>query len=140
MINSQAKREIAYQQMFQYSYYWVGNSFHVNSMFSYTDNQNISPFLLLDYAGPTVFSPINEHIINIKTEQKREIDEVVILTTYGNTLVSPLAADGYDVEKIEMPAGPDHTFKFSKTLSGKKHLSQQCKLYIEAVNEQDEKI
>ena len=39
--------------------HWVGNGFHVNSMFSYSHNQNISPFLLLDYASPTHFPPSN---------------------------------------------------------------------------------
>lgn len=41
--------------------HWVGNGFPVRSLFSY-DRQgasNISPFLLLDYAGPADFSPSN---------------------------------------------------------------------------------
>lgn len=38
-------------------HHWVGNGFHVNSLFSYNHDQHISPFLLLDYAGPTHFSP-----------------------------------------------------------------------------------
>lgn len=36
--------------------HWVGNGFPVRSMFSYqTHAQEISPFLLLDYAGPAYF-------------------------------------------------------------------------------------
>lgn len=38
--------------------HWVGDGFPVRSLFTY-DNlaQHISPFLLLDYAGPHDFTP-----------------------------------------------------------------------------------
>ena len=38
--------------------HWVGDGFPVRSLFSYsTLRQQISPFLLLDYAGPHNFEP-----------------------------------------------------------------------------------
>lgn len=38
--------------------HWVGNGFPVSTMFSYfEDGATISPFLLLDYAGPADFKP-----------------------------------------------------------------------------------
>ncbi|WP_332774527.1 pirin family protein [Polaromonas sp.] len=38
--------------------HWVGNGFPVRSIFSYNDiHEEMSPFLLLDYAGPTHFPP-----------------------------------------------------------------------------------
>jgi quercetin 2,3-dioxygenase len=38
--------------------HWVGDGFPVRSMFSYNgDTQALSPFLLLDYAGPMQFKP-----------------------------------------------------------------------------------
>ena len=38
--------------------HWVGNGFPVRSLFSYnTLGQHVSPFLLLDYAGPMDFKP-----------------------------------------------------------------------------------
>ncbi len=38
--------------------HWVGDGFPVRSLFSYgTLGRNISPFLLLDYAGPAEFAP-----------------------------------------------------------------------------------
>lgn len=41
--------------------HWVGDGFPVRSLFSYTRYGNqISPFLLLDYAGPAEFMPTNE--------------------------------------------------------------------------------
>jgi quercetin 2,3-dioxygenase len=41
-----------------YERYWVGDGFPVRSIFSYShDAATLSPFLLLDYAGPENFSP-----------------------------------------------------------------------------------
>jgi len=38
--------------------HWVGNGFPVRSLFSYQDHgKQLSPFLLLDYAGPHAFPP-----------------------------------------------------------------------------------
>lgn len=38
--------------------HWVGDGFPVRSLFSYTDfGKQLSPFLLLDYAGPSDFAP-----------------------------------------------------------------------------------
>jgi hypothetical protein len=38
--------------------HWVGDGFPVRSLFSYGDKgQQLSPFLLLDYAGPALFAP-----------------------------------------------------------------------------------
>lgn len=38
--------------------HWVGNGFRVHSMFHYNGlGQQLSPFLLLDYAAPTLFEP-----------------------------------------------------------------------------------
>lgn len=41
--------------------HWVGNGFPVRSMLSHTNQgAHISPFIMLDYAGPTTFSPTTE--------------------------------------------------------------------------------
>ncbi len=43
--------------------YWVGDGFPVRNMFSYRDiASEISPFLLLDYAGPTEFPPTTQRL------------------------------------------------------------------------------
>jgi len=39
------------------SQHWVGDGFPVNTMFSYSSDDDISPFLLLDHAGPADFKP-----------------------------------------------------------------------------------
>lgn len=41
--------------------HWVGNGFPVRSLFTYDSlPQQLSPFLLLDYAGPATFSPTDK--------------------------------------------------------------------------------
>ena len=41
--------------------HWVGDGFPVRTLFSYDNlGQHISPFLLLDHAAPTEFSPTTE--------------------------------------------------------------------------------
>lgn len=41
--------------------HWVGDGFPVQSIFSYRDiHEEMSPFLLMDYAGPAVFEPTKE--------------------------------------------------------------------------------
>ena len=38
--------------------HWVGDGFPVRSLFSYDSHgEHLSPFLLLDYAGPAQFAP-----------------------------------------------------------------------------------
>ena len=38
--------------------HWVGDGFHVHSLFSYDKQpRTLSPFLLLDYGPPEVFAP-----------------------------------------------------------------------------------
>ena len=47
--------------------HWVGDGFPVQSIFSYRDiAEQVSPFLLMDYAGPTRFEP---------TEQRRGVGQ-----------------------------------------------------------------
>ena len=41
--------------------YWVGNGFHVRNLFPSTGIESeVSPFLMLDYAGPTAFPPTSQ--------------------------------------------------------------------------------
>lgn len=43
--------------------HWVGDGFPARSMFSYnTHGQHLSPFLLLDYAGPYNFPPATPRV------------------------------------------------------------------------------
>jgi redox-sensitive bicupin YhaK (pirin superfamily) len=43
--------------------HWVGNGFPVQNIFSYNDiAEKISPFLMMDHAGPTVFPPTQQKL------------------------------------------------------------------------------
>lgn len=46
--------------------HWVGNGFHVASMFSYHDkDKNLDPFLLMDYNEPKFFQGGVAMILNL---------------------------------------------------------------------------
>lgn len=65
-------------------------------------------------------------------------DHIVVLTTFGDLVEPSLVAAGFKSIRIDMPAGPDHTYAFTleraaSTMAGRT-------LYVEAVNEADEKI
>lgn len=63
---------------------------------------------------------------------------VVVLTTYANIVGASLKSAGYQALPIDMPAGPEHTAAFVHEPSG--FCSSRRTLYVEAVNEADEKI
>ena len=63
---------------------------------------------------------------------------IVVLTTYGNLVRAGFEAAGYHFIAIDMPAGPEHTAAF--ILEPRVSDGKGRTLYIEAVNEDDEKI
>lgn len=69
-------------------------------------------------------------------ERDTPISKVVVLTTFGQHLIEPLSASGYTPVRIDMPAGPDNTYAFTLNRGDRDGFL----LYIEAVNEADEKI
>ncbi|HUZ90779.1 MAG TPA: pirin family protein [Methylocella sp.] len=59
--------------------HWVGDGFPVRSIFSYNDlGKEISPFLLLDYAGPENFSP-SQHRRGVGAHPHRGFETVTIV-------------------------------------------------------------
>ena len=59
--------------------HWVGDGFPVRSLFSYgTQGAHISPFLLLDYAGPHVFEP-SRHRRGVGQHPHRGFETVTIV-------------------------------------------------------------
>lgn len=63
--------------------HWVGDGFPVRSVFSYNElAQELSPFLLLDYAGPEEFPPANpatEHRRGVGAHPHRGFETVTIV-------------------------------------------------------------
>ncbi|MBX3569012.1 MAG: GNAT family N-acetyltransferase [Rhizobiaceae bacterium] len=68
----------------------------------------------------------------------RPADRIVVLTTFGDRVGPSLVAAGFKSIEIDMPAGPDHTFAF--TLDATPPTPGGLTLYVEAVDEADEKI
>ena len=63
---------------------------------------------------------------------------IVVLTTYSDIVGPSFEAAGYEIVHIDMPAGPENTAAFLLAASAPCPAART--LYIEAVNEQDEKI
>ena len=59
--------------------HWVGNGFHVRSLFSYGDHgRALSPFLLLDHAAAEDFTPTTERR-GVGTHPHRGFETVTIV-------------------------------------------------------------
>lgn len=58
--------------------HWVGDGFPVRSIFTYNDlAKDISPFLLMDYAGPVEFPP-SKHIRGVEEHPHRGFETVTL--------------------------------------------------------------
>lgn len=106
--------------------------FNADIVVEYPDINDPASSLLL--AGPAAY--VAERIAELE-RQGSPIRRVVLLTTFGDSIGKPLVAAGYDRTPVDMPAGPDFTtwFQLERPRTGDSRT-----LYLEAVNEADEKI
>lgn len=95
-----------------------------------------NPNIYVDYPDENRFLSSTIEYIDDKIAEKCDISQVVILTTYGDKLFDTLCGNGFKYEKIDMPAAPTYTCLFKKRISKE----DEKILYIEFVDEQDEKI
>ncbi|WP_156911968.1 GNAT family N-acetyltransferase [Kaistia adipata] len=104
------------------------------------------PNVLVEYppiadpqASPFLADPAGHVAARLaELEAEGPISRVVVLTTFGQQLLAPLGASGFVSARIDMPAGPDHTYAF--TLDRAVEGEPARVLYLEAVDEADEKI
>lgn len=65
------------------SMHWVGDGFHVRNLFPSNDlDRHVSPFLMLDYAGPTTFEPA-DHPRGVGEHPHRGFETVTIVYQGG---------------------------------------------------------
>ena len=74
--------------------HWVGDGFPVRSIFTYNDlAREISPFLLMDYAGPAEFPPSNSsHVRGVGEHPHRGFETVTVV--YSGEVVHRDSAGG----------------------------------------------
>ena len=114
--------------------HWVGDGFPVRSMFSYhTHAKQLSPFLLLDYAGPVEFSP---------TSQKRGVGqhphrgfETVTIVYHGGVAHRDSTGQGGiigpgDVQWMTAGAGILHEEFHSKAFAGSGGTFEMVQLWV----------
>lgn len=77
------------------SKHWVGNGFHVHSMFNYQEtHKNLDPFLLLDYASPEQFDANHSHAHRGVGEHPHRGFETVTLAYQGEVTHKDSAGGG----------------------------------------------
>lgn len=114
--------------------HWVGDGFPVRSIFSYNDlAQQISPFLLMDYAGPTEFPPSN-HRRGVGEHPHRGFETVTIVyegevehrdSAGGGGLIRP-----GDVQWMTAASGLVHTETHGEEFSKKGGKFEMIQLWV----------
>lgn len=95
-----------------------------------------NPDVVVEYPGIEADGPFltDPAAYVVARTETAPFDRVVILTTFADRVQTPLLAAGFAAQPIDMPAGPDHTAAFTRGTEGGRTL------YLEAVNEADDKI
>ncbi len=114
--------------------HWVGDGFPVRSIFSYNDiAKDISPFLLMDYAGPANFPP-SEHVRGVGEHPHRGFETVTIVysgevehrdSSGGGGLITP-----GDVQWMTAASGLVHEEKHGKEFAKRGGAFEMVQLWV----------
>lgn len=114
--------------------HWVGDGFPVRSIFTYQDiAKHISPFLLMDYAGPAEFSSTN-HIRGVGEHPHRGFETVTFV--YSGEVVHRDSAGGGgkigpgDVQWMTAASGLVHEEMHSQDFAQKGGLFEMVQLWV----------
>lgn len=114
--------------------HWVGDGFPVRTIFSYNDiAKEISPFLLMDYAGPMEF-PASEHIRGVGEHPHRGFETVTVV--YSGEVEHRDSAGGGgkigpgDVQWMTAASGLVHEEKHGKEFAKKGGLFEMVQLWV----------
>lgn len=115
--------------------HWVGDGFPVRQIFNYNAiAREISPFLLMDYAGPTEFTPSVEHTRGVGEHPHRGFETVTIV--YSGEVEHRDSAGGGgkigpgDVQWMTAASGLVHEEKHGKEFSKSGGLFEMVQLWV----------
>ncbi len=116
------------------SNHWVGNGFPVRNMFGYNDlGKKISPFLLLDYAGPHEFPPSSGQK-GVSEHPHRGFETVTIIysgeVTHRDSSGSTGTVGPGDVQWMTAGAGVLHEEMHSETFQKAGGLFEVIQLWV----------
>ncbi|MGA8169541.1 MAG: pirin family protein [Methylocystis sp.] len=114
--------------------HWVGDGFPVRSLFSHqTLGEQISPFLLLDYAGPHVFAPA-AHPRGVGQHPHRGFETVTIVYSGEVEHLDSTGAGGVigpgDVQWMTAAAGVLHQEFHSRDFTAKGGMFEMVQLWV----------
>lgn len=114
--------------------HWVGDGFPVRSIFTYNDlAKDISPFLLMDYAGPAIFPP-SKHIRGVGEHPHRGFETVTIVysgevehrdSSGGGGLIKP-----GDVQWMTAASGLVHEEKHGREFAERGGAFEMVQLWV----------
>ncbi len=114
--------------------HWVGDGFPVRTIFTYNDlAPKISPFLLMDYGGPTEFKP-SEHIRGVDEHPHRGFETVTIV--YAGEVEHRDSSGGGgliktgDIQWMTAASGLVHEEKHSKAFAAKGGPFEMIQLWV----------
>lgn len=114
--------------------HWVGDGFPVRTIFNYIDHaRELSPFLMMDYAGPVDFPP-SEHIRGVGEHPHRGFETVTIVysgevehrdSNGGGGLIGP-----GDVQWMTAASGLVHEEKHGKDFAARGGTFEMVQLWV----------